>query len=274
MLAELIDRGAMKQASRRILQDAQVPPRRFLALYLGLALAIDLANAVSGTGILGIFVMVLAYLLGVVLLAGVDLYFMAIRRGERSEYLTLFDGFSMAGKIIALYLLMTLFVFLWSMLFVIPGLVALYRYRFALYNLCEDPDMSPLEAINMSKRQTLGYKSQLFGLDLSYLGWTLLANLPLYFYNSLVSYSAVGETWGAYLEMTPPPVDAAALPVWGWTLVIGLWALAVSLGYRHVFITTELGYFETAKRTSGVGWRPLQAPLREEDRDPGGPDPV
>ncbi len=54
------------------------------------------------------------------------------------------------------------------------GIIATYRYRFALYNLLENPDLGILEAINLSKEQTYGYKWQLFVLDLSFLGWLIL----------------------------------------------------------------------------------------------------
>ena len=103
------------------------------------------------------------------------LYCMAIRRGERAEYLTLFDGFSFVGKIILLDIISGFFIVLWSMLFLIPGVIAAYRYSFASFNLYENPGIGVMEALDMSKRQTLGYKSQLFTLDLSYLGWSLLS---------------------------------------------------------------------------------------------------
>ena len=64
------------------------------------------------------------------------------------------------------------------MLFILPGIIAAYRYRFAVYNLLENPDVGILEALRMSKWQSNGYKFQLFALDLSYLGWDLLADLP------------------------------------------------------------------------------------------------
>ena len=98
--------------------------------------------------------------------------------GRRAEYLTLFDGFSFVGKVILLNIVIYLFTFFWSLLFVIPGIIAAYRYRFALYNLYENPGIGVMEALNMSKQQTLGYKGQLFMLDLSYIGWLLLASLP------------------------------------------------------------------------------------------------
>ena len=64
----------------------------------------------SGGGIpalsnpLGLFVWILVSLLALILEAGCWLYCAAIRRGERTEYLTLFDGFSFAGRLILLYL--------------------------------------------------------------------------------------------------------------------------------------------------------------------------
>lgn len=174
MLAELIDRRAMKAESRRILQDAQVSPKGFWALCLVLILAVNLVDSLTGAGVLAIFVTVLAALLSMVLQAGLVLYGMAVRRGERTEYLTLFDGFSMAGKIVALSLLEFVFIFLWSMLFTIPGIVAAYRYRFALYNLLENPELSASQAIALSGIQTNGMKAQLFWLDLSFIGWIFL----------------------------------------------------------------------------------------------------
>ena len=258
MLAELINRRALKQEARETLRGAQVSPKAFVALYLALILVLDLVDTLSGTGALGIFVMILVLLLALVLRVGFVLYCMAVRRGERSEYLTLFDGFSLAGKLVLLYLLEFVFVFLWSMLFTIPGIVATYRYRFAVYNLCENPELSPLEAINMSKQQTLGYKSQLFTLDLSYLGWSVLSTLPVSLYNGVVFYSIMQENLALYYGagvVRPLPFDVAALiPLWAVVVVSGLWQLAGSLFYLANRQCTELGYFETAKRTSGVGF--------------------
>ena len=66
-----------------------------------------------------------------------------------------------------------------ALLTAIPGIIAQYRYRFAIYNLCENPEIGVLEAINMSKAQTAGFKGTLFVLDLSFLGWSILCWLTL-----------------------------------------------------------------------------------------------
>ena len=125
------------------------------------------------------FVSILVSLLSVLLNAGYYRYHLAVRRGEEVPYLGLFDGFSFAGKLILLALVQYIFIFLWTLLFIIPGFIAAYRYRFAVYNLCENPDMGVMEAINMSKAQTAGFKWQLFVLDLSFIGWRILSGLTL-----------------------------------------------------------------------------------------------
>ena len=147
---EHIDRRRVKAESRAILRDAQVSPKAFFALYLGAVLLREvcgyLASAAGDgqqlfSGPAELFITIFSNLLSPILGVGIYLYCMAIRRGERAEFLTLFDGFSFVGKIIALNIVMYALIFLWSMLFVIPGIVAAYRYRFALYNLMENPEL-------------------------------------------------------------------------------------------------------------------------------------
>ena len=125
------------------------------------------------------FVSIVISLVTAVLGAGYILYTMNVRKGLITPYTTLFDGFLFAGKIILLEIVQYIFVFLWSLLFIIPGIIAGYRYRFALYNLCENPEMGVMEALNMSKAQTRGHKWELFVLDLSFLGWIILCGLTL-----------------------------------------------------------------------------------------------
>ena len=221
MMAQLIDRKHLKQEMKELLRSAQVSPRGMTCLYLALVLVLNLADSFMGLmnpGLLGTFISILTGLMSMVLASGFVMYCMAIRRGERAEYLTLFDGFSFVGKVILLNIVIYLFTFFWSLLFVIPGIIAAYRYRFALYNLYENPGIGVMEALNMSKQQTLGYKGQLFMLDLSYIGWLLLASL-----------TSVVQTLGC------------------------VWPLLVALFYLPVYQCTELGYFDTAKHTSGVG---------------------
>ena len=261
MTAELIDRKRLKEEVRELLSGAQVSPKAMTALYGLLLLFLNMVSAFAGdAGVLSTFVSILTGLLSIVLGAGFTLYCMAIRRNERAEYLTLFDGFSFVGKLIALTIVTYAFIWLWSMLFIIPGIIAAYRYRFAPYNLYENPGISVMEALDMSKQQTLGYKGQLFTLDLSYLGWTLLASVPsmvesTFFYEELFSDAMTYIDGSAQVlsAVSAAPSLYAMLPAWGWVLISSLWSLVVSLFYLHNYQCVELGYFETAKSTSGVG---------------------
>ena len=258
MTAELIDRKGMKAEVREMLSGAQVSPRAITALYCGLLLVLNMVSAFAGdTGFLSTFVTILTSLLNVILGAGFAMYCMAIRRGERAEYITLFDGFSFVGKLIGLTIVTALFIWLWSMLFIIPGIIAAYRYRFAPYNLYENPGIGVMEALEMSKQQTMGYKGQLFALGLSYLGWTLLASLPAIVEVGMLYYGLFSSAFdymnGTIAAMPADISTFAVLPAWLWTLIISLWSMAVSLFYLPNYQCVELGYFETAKRTSGVG---------------------
>lgn len=71
-----------------------------------------------------------------------------------------------------------IFIFLWSLLLIIPGIIAAYRYRMALYLLLDNPNMSVYQCIRESKRMMVGHKAELFVLDLSFLGWYILSAVP------------------------------------------------------------------------------------------------
>ena len=105
---------------------------------------------------------------------GLCLYNTKLIRGERPQFSVLFSRFQIFGKALGLYLLTGLFVFLWSLLFIVPGIIASYRYAMAPYLLAEYPEMGVMEAITRSKEMMSGYKGRLFCLNLSFIGWSLL----------------------------------------------------------------------------------------------------
>lgn len=91
----------------------------------------------------------------------------------------LFKGFNNIGKAIGLNIVMGIFVFLWSLLLIIPGIIAAIRYSQAMIILAENPDIGIMEAINRSKEIMAGVKAKYFFLQLSFLGWALLCLLTL-----------------------------------------------------------------------------------------------
>ena len=82
-----------------------------------------------------------------------------------------FDDFWSAFKVT---FLVGLFTFLWSLLFVIPGIIKSFSYSMSTYILAENKGKSALECINESKAMTEGHKMDLFVLGLSFIGWGFL----------------------------------------------------------------------------------------------------
>ena len=74
-------------------------------------------------------------------------------------------------------LLKDIYLFLWSLLFIIPGIIKSYSYRMVPYILTENPQMGANEAITLSRKMMDGHKWRAFVLDLSFIGWYLLGLL-------------------------------------------------------------------------------------------------
>lgn len=83
-----------------------------------------------------------------------------------------------AAKIWTLFL-RDLYVVLWGLLLVIPGIVKSYSYRMVTYILAENPELTAKEALNRSRAMMRGNKWNAFVLDLSFLGWNILSACTL-----------------------------------------------------------------------------------------------
>ena len=110
---------------------------------------------------------------------GFSLFVMNSVRRSQPALGNLLDGFGMFPRVLFLIILQIVFIFLWSLLLVIPGIVAAYRYSFAVYVMIDHPEMSAMDCLRESKRLTTGYKRQLFLLDLSFIFWFLLTMIPV-----------------------------------------------------------------------------------------------
>ena len=115
---------------------------------------------------------------------GLYLYYIVLIREKAGDFNLLFKAFSFSeknlglfGKTLGLYLLMSLYIFLWTLLLIVPGIIAAYSYRIAFYLMIDNPEIGVSEALKQSKEMMYGYKSKLFCLDLSFIGWGLLCIL-------------------------------------------------------------------------------------------------
>ncbi|MDO4743103.1 MAG: DUF975 family protein [bacterium] len=105
-------------------------------------------------------------------------YLMVIR-GEKPEAKDSFCGFDDFWSAFKVTFLIGWFTFLWSMLFVIPGIIKSYSYSMSMYVLAENKGKPALECIEESKTMTNGHKGELFVLDLSFIGWILLGIITI-----------------------------------------------------------------------------------------------
>lgn len=115
------------------------------------------------------------YVFGAIMLYGVTCVLLkSLRRDETRWFADSMGGFRRPLGMAGLLFLQNLKVLLWSLLFLVPGLIAAYRYRQAWYVKSEHPDWSARACLAESARMMNGYKARAFLLDLSYFGWLAL----------------------------------------------------------------------------------------------------
>ena len=126
-------------------------------------------------GILGI----VRFIVGGPVKLGYCRFLLKMHDGEDAQVGDLFSRFDRFGDGFCLELLTSLYIMLWSLLFIIPGLVKAYAYAMAPFILEENPNMTPSEAIKASRELMDGHKFDLFCLHWSFFGWALLSVLTL-----------------------------------------------------------------------------------------------
>lgn len=114
------------------------------------------------------------------------------RTGEPMNIPDIFNGFrDDFSNTFLIGLMTTLFTMLWSLLFVIPGIVKAYSYSMAMYIKNDNPDYDWRKCIDESQEMMRGHKADLFMLDLSFLGWmivgTLCAGVGVFWVNAYMS---------------------------------------------------------------------------------------
>jgi uncharacterized membrane protein len=110
------------------------------------------------------------------------IYLRLVRESQKPRIETLFEGFNNFKSAFVLNLLIGVFVFLWSLLFIIPGIIAGISYSQAFFILVDEPEIGAYEAIKKSKQMMMGKKGKYFMLSLSFLGWALLCVVTLGMY--------------------------------------------------------------------------------------------
>ena len=119
------------------------------------------------------------FILALPLTWGYQTLFLGAVRGGEATAKDMFEGYNkeLFSRVLTTTLLYYVYVFLWSLLLLIPGCIKSYSYAMTPYILKDNPEMKNNAAIEESMRMMDGHKLELFLLDLSFIGWAILSIL-------------------------------------------------------------------------------------------------
>jgi len=122
---------------------------------------------------------VVYFVLGSIISVGYARFNLDLVDGGNPSFETLFGYFSYWKTTAVARLLQSLYVLLWSLLFIIPGIMASYSYAMTEFILAEHPELTAGEAIAQSKVMMAGNRWRLFCLHFSFIGWDILCTLTM-----------------------------------------------------------------------------------------------
>jgi len=153
---------------------------------------------------------------------GISMFFLTFFRARKCDNTLLFEGFSNFSRTFVLSILIGVKVLLWSLLFIIPGFIASFRYSQAFYIMVDNPTWTPSQCIRESCRIMNGNKGRYFWLQLTFFGWYMLASLPEAIY---VAVSPTSGTIGGIITTL-----LLALP----TLVVDAYSLTAQTAFYEL----------------------------------------
>ena len=118
-------------------------------------------------------------IVGAPMLVGISGFFLCLARKQDAQLVQIFDGIKRFWVCLGTYLLVLIFILLWTLLLIIPGIMAAYSYAMVYFILAENDSIGPLEAIAKSKEMMLGNRWKLCCLSLRFWGWMMLCILTM-----------------------------------------------------------------------------------------------
>lgn len=147
------------------------------------------------------------YVIGSFVSLGLIQYNLDLIDGKDVEFGQIFSKASMFGKAFWLRLRMGIFTFLWTLLFIIPGIIKSYAYSMSGFILAENPEMTAKEAMQVSEKMMVGNKWRLFCLQFSFIGWQILCILSLGIGSLWLTPYTNAATAAFYDEISREPLD-------------------------------------------------------------------
>lgn len=133
----------------------------------------------GSSGSIGIFGSVISLLIAGPFALGAATFSLSISRGQEARLEQIFQGFNRFTTALGAYLLMVVFVLLWTLLLIIPGIIAALSYSMTFYILSDEPSAGAEDALKKSKKMMDGYKLKLFYLCFRFFLLGLLCILTL-----------------------------------------------------------------------------------------------
>ena len=150
------------------------------------------------------------------LAVGEIMYFIKLHNKQDARVGSIFEGFgeNWINNLLT-YLLQTIYIILWSLLLIIPGIIKSYAYSMTMYLKAKQPNLTSNEAISKSQQIMDGKKWKLFCLQLSFIGWAILSIFTFgigflflmpYMQSSTIAFYE--DAYNAYQQVKEPDLSA------------------------------------------------------------------
>lgn len=162
--------GVFSRNSESYQKMAEDLPPELMKYVMGVVVAISSVMAIIG---------IVRFVVGGFVSLGLIQYNMNLIDGAEGLFSDLFSKSSLLGKALWLRVRMGIFIFLWTLLLIIPGIIKYYSYSMSGFIMAENPEIDAKEAMTISIDMMKGNKWRLFCLGFSFIGWALLSLLTM-----------------------------------------------------------------------------------------------
>lgn len=121
---------------------------------------------------------IILFIIGSAVMVGYTRFHLDMANGHKPKLRTLFSHFGQMGTAIWARILVFLHVFVGLMFFIVPGIIAAYKYALVMQVIADNHGITAREALRESKRLMKGNKWKFFCLNFSFIGWAILASIP------------------------------------------------------------------------------------------------
>lgn len=165
----------------------------------------------------GLVLGVAFFILGSIISPGYAKFNLNLVDGENADLGDLFKYFKYWKNVVLANLLRSVYIFLWSLLCFIPGIIATYTYAMVPYIMAENPELTAREACDKSKEMMDGNRLRLFCLTFSFIGWAILCAFTCGIGNIvLTAYieAAIADFYREISDTRPIPEPNESIPVY------------------------------------------------------------